>query len=162
MFLEALGELTASATRAIPYLRGIMATKEKLSHNEILRRYKAAGGELRRKAGLDVLNRLDAIQSTKKYISSVNLSKHLDKLRIPFASGETLRDYSFTVRVTGVHPDTGLKIERHIQVSSSVLLTKQQAIDVARSYKVKGKDSPNLLGEKWGVVEVVKSRTWSP
>lgn len=104
-------------------------SETELSANAIINTLKGTGAAVNRQNGLAAIRELRGVIDTRPYVKSVNYNAQLNPDRLPYALTRQLRQYSYRAELTVLDQDTG---ETHIVVrnlSSTELLTKQQALD---------------------------------
>jgi len=102
-----------------------------LSGNAIDRVLKSQGLGIRRQTLLDL------VKTERQLIAHSNNMKHLpfnrkpNPAKLPTAITRQRREYSYVVRVRGTIPGTAALREQHITISSSELLTRGEAENLA-------------------------------
>lgn len=66
-----------------------------------------------------------------QYAKNLNLNSLPNISRLPYSLTTQLRNFAYNITLTGFDPNTGSLTDKYITVSSSSLLTKQQALDLA-------------------------------
>jgi hypothetical protein len=146
--------LTAGARAAFPMLVSLAETE--ISANEILRRVKAIGIDIRRQTGLDIIGALrDNVNAARQFrLIAAETIPNPD--RFGTALTTILRNYSYKVKVAG----GGEEWPDYINVSSNDVLNKDQIMGAVDSYlsdsDVYGRLQPGMEYEL-EVVDAVKS-----
>lgn len=140
---------------ALPFLTQL--SEQSLSANEILRQATAAGFEIRRAAGLNVIRQLRSIVTGQEYIKAVRNAFLPDPLRLPFAVTDIRRNYSFRVRLDGTDKDTGERTTFFVQVTSDNIMTKDQAYAQALGFLAQNAENYNFELDQATVVQAVRS-----
>jgi hypothetical protein len=100
-----------------------------LSASAIIARLQGTEAAIRRQTGFQAINALRGVISTRPYINSVTLNARPNPNRIPFALTTQKRAYSYRLELSVINEDTGETEIVTRNLSSSTLLTKQEAID---------------------------------
>lgn len=128
------------------------------SATEILESLKAQGLGIRRQTGLQVISYLrENTIPARSYIASVNLTKLPTISRLPLSLTNQLRNFAYKALLTGVNSLTGEEQTRSITVSSSQLLTKQEALDIATSIADSDSQSGGLNGSTGVIAEITQN-----
>lgn len=103
--------------------------ESELSANAIIASLKGTEAAINRAKGLQAIRELRGVISTRPYVTSVNYNARLNPDRLPYALTDQKREYSFRAELRVLNANTG-EFETVVRnLSSSELLTKQEAID---------------------------------
>jgi hypothetical protein len=120
--------LTAGARAAFPMLTSLAETE--ISANEILRRVKELGYEIRRQTGLDIIGALRDNVNAARQFRMIADSTIPNPDRFGTALTSMIRNYSYRVKVGGNVEE----YPEYISVSSNEVLNKDQIMGTVDSY----------------------------
>jgi hypothetical protein len=146
-FGEKITEVTAGLREALPYithlaqqgtildraanearlLGGVSEKTSELSANEIIRRVRLEGFEVRRQAALKVIKQVKSQVQTRSYIAGLRPSQRPLMTRLPFASTKQTAKYNYHITVVGTDANTGDATTQNIIVASDRLISKREA-----------------------------------
>lgn len=119
--------------QALGYIKKGLA--EGLGSEEIISALQAGGVSIRPELATNVIEYLGkTILPDLDYIKRLQYFATPNLARIPLSLTKTLRNFSYQVSVQGFNTSTGELQTKQISVSSNVLLTKQQALDIAGEF----------------------------
>lgn len=127
-----LEELVPSARTSLPFVQSMV--EQGLTSTDIQAALSEAGLGVRRTDLLSLIRGLKGIEESRTYLESVRDDFRPDPSRLPNPIVNTLRTYSFQVRLTGRDAETGELRAENVTVSSSSLLTVRQIKDMALSF----------------------------
>lgn len=138
--------LGGAALRAVS-LGGIAPKLPLLSANEIIRRVRASGFTVQRSAALQVIKALKGQIAGHEYIQA--LANYLRPLKplVPFAGQHQTYPYHVRVLITGRDNFTNEIRQQYVTVTSTRLISKNQAIE--KAYGVA------LGGEGYNMVDLI-------
>ena len=130
--------------------------------DQILTRVQNLGLAIRPNVGQQVLTYLSNNYAlNKSYVNNLASDVFPDINRIGLSLGKQLKQFSYTVQVTGIDRYSNQPRTQHIQVISDQLLTKQQAIDTAVDMGLQDTTSGNLNEAEGEVTNITQSSTGS-
>lgn len=107
-----------------------------MSTTVLQRELSAAGLGVRRTDLLDAVRSIRGVEAAADRLKSVRSDLRPDPQRMPIARTRQLREYSFRVRVQGIHPETGERQSRYFQVATDDLMTRAEIEEIALDYSV--------------------------
>ena len=126
-----LDELLPSARVALPFVQSMV--EDGLSTTDIQAALSEAGLGVRRTDLLALVRGIRGIEESRSYLESVRDTFRPDPSRLPSPIVNTLRTYSFQVRLTGRDADTGELRDERVTISTNTLLTAREIKDAALS-----------------------------
>lgn len=149
-------DLIKGEGQAIVFIRELAKTA--LTGTEILGQLRAAGLGIRTQTGYNAINYFRSIvQPAGQYTKFLNLNAYPTISRLPLSATKQLRNFSYWVDVRGFSKTTGEIQTTNIKVSSSQLLTKQQAIDIAVSLGEGGSGNYAVTGGSGTVTDIFQN-----
>lgn len=155
MGLPLLSEMSKATRVAYPFIEQMAATQ--LSANKILAHLSDAGLGIARTTGLAIIRALREQQPQRDYSLSLNYDVLPNPLRLTVTLTDTLRRYSYTVKIVGTHSITGERMEQFVTISSHDLLTKNAAIDVATGYLEGAPGNYNIEPDSYQVTAIKRN-----
>lgn len=155
MALPFLATLVKSARFAYPIIqKGVRAG---LASRAIAGTLQKAGLGIRRSTLLKIMRKERSLVQHGLNMRFLPLKRFPNPLKLPTALTKLRRAYSYTVKVFGTNMGTGEPRTQQVTVSSSKLLTRQQAEDIAMDYGRGQYDSGQMEVDRVQLINVVKA-----
>lgn len=144
-----------AARLAYPHI--LSGVSRGLSANAISLALKTAGIGIRRQALLDIVRAVKGVESSRPVLRALKRTARPNTARLPPAAHEILRDFSYTVKVTGTDAASNY-VERHITISTNnTALTRDQIEEAAMQLAGGSGDSGGLVPDSAQIVTGVRS-----
>jgi len=149
--------LSKSLKIAHPFLTNIIYDSPDISANKALKILKEAGLGVNRSKGLKLVSNIRKVSEGRNYIKAVNLNKLPSFVKIPTSVSTTLRNFTYTIKQSGLDSETGKKISRFYTVSTDEVISKNAAIRAFLDNIHKTNSTKELFNEKIQVDNLTKS-----
>ncbi len=159
---EALGLLTKGARAAIPFFRAAVEAAPGATSEDIIGAVRELGASVRRTDALAIIRQLKGNLLQRPAFTSVPLNLLPSARSLGRALTRTSQNYSFIVRITGIHPETDERIRRNVTVTSNKILSKQQVLDIAEGFVGAEGASAGLEEAQMQVTEGLISQGFNP
>jgi hypothetical protein len=151
--------LTAGAKAAFPMLSSL--AESGLSANEILRQVKDAGFSVQRQAGLDVIGALRENVNAARYLRLISPLTIPDPAKFGVAITNTLSNFSYIIKATGINSQTGERIIQNLTVRSNTPISQSDAMSVADSYLGDSANYQNIAEYSLDVTNVLRNANYA-
>jgi len=151
--------LTKGAREAFPMLSSLAETS--FSANEILRQVKDAGFSVQRQAGLDVIGALRENLNAARYLRLISPLTIPDPSKFGVAVTNTLSNFSYIVKATGINSETGERTIQNLTVRSNTPISQSDAMSVADSYLGDSVNYGNIEGYTLEVTNALRNPNYA-
>lgn len=151
--------LTEGARSAFPLFQSL--AESTLSANAILRQVSEAGFAVRRQTGLDIVGALRNNIDAARQFRLINPNTIPDVSKFGVAVTNTISNFTYTVKATGINAVTGQPVTKFVNVRSNTPISQNDALAVADSYLGEADKYENLANYDLRVTGAIRNPNYA-